>query len=69
VNSEASVHTLVRYGLVEESGRGEDRGRPILYSTTQDFLQHFRIGSLSDLRPLETGEPENLPLAPPGDDS
>jgi segregation and condensation protein B len=69
VNSEASVHTLVRYGLVEESGRGEGPGRPILYSTTQDFLQHFGIGSLSDLPPLETGEAENLPLAPPSDDS
>src|SRR3989304_4029346 len=52
VNSEASVHTLVRYGLVEEAGRGEGPGRPILYSTTQDFLQHFGLRSLSDLPPL-----------------
>jgi segregation and condensation protein B len=65
VNSEASVHTLVRYGLVEEAGRGEGPGRPILYSTTQDFLQHFGLRSLSDLPPLQAGEAETLPLAPP----
>jgi segregation and condensation protein B len=56
VNSEASVHTLVRYGLVEESGRGEGPGRPILYSTTQDFLHHFGLSSLSALPPLDRGE-------------
>jgi segregation and condensation protein B len=68
VNSEASVHTLVRYGLVEESGRGEGPGRPILYSTTQDFLQHFGLGALSDLRPLEPGEAETLPPVPSVDE-
>jgi segregation and condensation protein B len=68
VNSEASVHTLVRYGLVEESGRGEGPGRPILYATTQDFLHHFGLRSLAALPPLETGEAETLPLAPPQDD-
>jgi segregation and condensation protein B len=67
VNSEASVHTLVRYGLIEESGRGEGPGRPILYSTTQDFLHHFGLRSLSDLPPLEPGEAELLPLAPPAE--
>ena len=65
VNSEASVHTLVRYGLVEESGRGEGPGRPILYSTTQDFLHHFGLRSLSDLPALEPGEADSLALAPP----
>jgi segregation and condensation protein B len=69
VNSEASVHTLVRYGLVEESGRGEGPGRPILYSTTQDFLNHFGLGSLGDLPPLESGGTETLPQAPPVDGS
>jgi segregation and condensation protein B len=69
VNSEASVHTLVRYGLVEESGRGDGPGRPILYSTTQDFLQHFGLRSLRDLPPLAPGEAETLPLALPRDES
>jgi segregation and condensation protein B len=65
VNSEASVHTLVRYGLVEESGRGEGPGRPILYTTTQDFLNHFGLRSLGDLPPLEAGAAETMPLASP----
>jgi segregation and condensation protein B len=65
VNSEASVHTLVRYGLVEEAGRGDGPGRPILYSTTQDFLQHFGLRSLSDLPALAPGEAETVPLSPP----
>jgi len=65
VNSEASVHTLLRYGLVEESGRGEGPGRPILYTTTQEFLHHFGLGSLGELPPLETADSERLPLAPP----
>ena len=68
VNSEASVHTLVRYGLVEETGRGEGPGRPILYSTTQDFLQHFGLASLADLPQLEPAEPENVPLTPSVDE-
>ena len=69
VNSEASVHTLVRYGLVEESGRGEGPGRPILYSTTQDFLHHFGIGSLSDLPPIEGTDAATLPLSTPSDEA
>lgn len=53
VNSEASLHTLIRYGLVEESGRSEGPGRPFLYVTTQDFLRQFGLGSLRDLPALE----------------
>jgi segregation and condensation protein B len=53
VNSEASLHTLIRYGLVEEAGRSEGPGRPFLYVTTQDFLRQFGLGSLDDLPVLE----------------
>jgi segregation and condensation protein B len=62
VNSETSLHTLLRYGLIEETGRGEGPGRPILYATTQDFLQNFGLSSLAELAPIE--EPE---AAPAGD--
>jgi len=62
VNSETSLHTLLRYGLVEETGRGEGPGRPILYATTQDFLQNFGLSSLAELAPID--EPE---AAPAGD--
>lgn len=56
VNSEASLHTLVRYGLIEEAGRSEGPGRPILYVTTADFLHHFGLVSLGQLPPIETEE-------------
>ena len=64
VNSETSLHTLLRYGLIEETGRGEGPGRPILYATTPDFLQHFGLGSLRDLPPMEAAETPPADLAP-----
>ena len=65
VNSEASLHTLIRYGLVEESGRSEGPGRPILYVTTQDFLQHFGLRSLAELPQLNPEGGETIPLPIP----
>lgn len=56
VNSETSLHTLLRYGLIEETGRGEGPGRPILYATTQDFLENFGLSSLAELAPIEGPE-------------
>jgi segregation and condensation protein B len=64
VNSETSLHTLLRYGLIEEIGRGEGPGRPILYSTTPDFLQHFGIGSLRELPPMESPEADTAAALP-----
>jgi segregation and condensation protein B len=66
VNSEASLHTLVRYGLIEEAGRSEGPGRPILYTTTADFLHHFGLGSLGELPPIETEDP--VPSDGPADE-
>jgi segregation and condensation protein B len=67
VNSETSVHTLLRYGLVEETGRGEGPGRPILYATTQDFLQHFGLSGLTELPPMEVPEAPPIEVAPASD--
>ena len=58
VNSEYILRGLLTRGLVEEMGRAETAGRPILYGTTQDFLLYFGLSSLSDLPPFETTEPE-----------
>jgi segregation and condensation protein B len=52
VNSESALQTLLRYGLVEETGRSEGPGRPILYATTAEFLQHFGLSSLGQMPPL-----------------
>jgi segregation and condensation protein B len=54
VNSDSSLRTLMRYGLIEEVGRTDAPGRPILYATTPDFLQYFGLGDLDELPPLST---------------
>lgn len=53
VNSDSVLRTLLRHGLVEETGRSMSPGRPILYSTTAEFLQHFGLGDIKDLPPLD----------------
>jgi segregation and condensation protein B len=53
VNCDGVVHSLLAHGLIQESGRLETAGRPILYSTTFDFLQNFGLQSVEDLPPLE----------------
>ena len=53
VNSDSSLKTLLRYGLVEEAGRTSGPGRPILYGTSPEFLQHFGLSSLTELPVLE----------------
>ena len=56
VNSEGVLRTLVGRGLIEEVGRLEQVGRPILYSTTFEFLQEFGLQSVDELPPLEEEE-------------
>lgn len=53
VNSDTVLHTLLRYGLIEEVGRSDAPGRPILYATTPDFLHYFGLRSMEDLPPLD----------------
>ncbi|GAB4147526.1 MAG: SMC-Scp complex subunit ScpB [Candidatus Promineifilaceae bacterium] len=49
VNSDGALRTLLSKGLIEEVGRQETPGRPILYGTTLTFMQHFGLGSLAEL--------------------
>ena len=49
VNVDWAMSTLVNKGLVEEKGRKEVVGRPLLYGTTKQFLQFFGLNSLEDL--------------------
>jgi segregation and condensation protein B len=53
VNSDGVMKSLLSKGLVQEVGRSEGPGRPILYGTTADFLQHFGLSSLAELPPFE----------------
>lgn len=57
VNSDGVLRSLLNKGLVQEVGRAEAPGRPILFGTTTEFLQHFGIDSLQKLPPLEPVEP------------
>lgn len=49
VNSDGPMSRLVERGLIEECGRLDAPGRPILYGTTKEFLRSFGLNSLSDL--------------------
>lgn len=58
VNSDSMMKSLLNKGLILESGRADGPGRPILYSTTPEFLQHFGLNSILEMPPL-------APLAKP----
>lgn len=49
VKSDHAVNKLVEYELVEEVGRMDVPGRPILFGTSEQFLRSFGIGSLDEL--------------------
>lgn len=53
VNCDGVLRTLTSKGLIEEVGRLEQAGRPILYGTTFEFLQYFGLQDLTELPPLE----------------
>lgn len=56
VNSDYVLKSLLSKGVIEEIGRAETPGRPILYGTTPEFLQYFGLDSLDDLPPLNLDE-------------
>ena len=53
VKCDYSIQSLMAKGLIEEQGRRETLGRPILYGTTDVFLRHFCISSLEDLPQID----------------
>ena len=58
VNSDSMMKSLLHKGLILESGRADGPGRPILYSTTPEFLQHFGLNSILEMPPLAKPEEE-----------
>ncbi|MBO7178937.1 MAG: SMC-Scp complex subunit ScpB [Clostridia bacterium] len=52
VDCSGVVSTLCQRGLIEEKGRLEVPGRPVLYGTTDDFLRCFSLSALSELEEL-----------------
>ena len=53
VDCSGTISNLAAKGLIDERGRLEVPGRPILYGTTPDFLRCFGLASVSDLPPVE----------------
>ena len=58
VNSDSMMKSLLSKGLILESGRADGPGRPILYSTTPEFLQHFGLNSILEMPPLAKPDEE-----------
>ena len=58
VKCDYSLQSLILKGLIEEAGRKDTIGRPILYRTTDQFLSHFGIQSLEELPPMPENENE-----------
>ena len=56
VQSGGMIQKLLLLDLIREDGRLDAPGRPILYSTTANFLDYFGIKSLSDLPELPEGK-------------
>lgn len=66
VDSSYSISALINKHLIEEAGRLNVPGRPILYRTTPDFLRTFGLSSLEELPPIEKvdlGEPEQMEMS------
>lgn len=49
VNCDYAVHTLLELGMIEPCGRRDAVGKPILYTTTDNFLKRFRLNSIDEL--------------------
>ena len=58
VSATSVLRTLMDWELIRVVGRGDGLGRPLLYGTTERFLEHFGLASLDDLPPSE-----DLPVA------
>ena len=65
VNIDGVLQTLMERGLVKIAGRAEIPGRPLLYETTQFFLDHFGLRDLDELPNAEELRRRILPSAEP----
>ncbi len=56
VKCDYSLQSLTAKGLIQEVGRKDTIGRPILFGTTDEFLSHFGLSNLEDLPPMPQSE-------------
>ncbi len=59
VDSVYIMRRLLARGLIKECGRSDLPGKPILYKTTDEFLDYFNLASKDDLPKIEVGEEDN----------
>lgn len=62
VSSDHAVNRLIEAGLVEECGRKDTPGRPVLFRTTQEFLRRFGLEDTDSLPQIDTEKLETLRL-------
>src|SRR5213595_1425587 len=63
VSIDGVLQTLMERGLVKIAGRAEIPGRPLLYETTQFFLDHFGLRALDELPNVEELRTRQLPVS------
>ena len=62
VDCSSTVTNLLEKGLIEEKGRLELPGRPLLYGTTKNFLRCFGISDINELPPIERNNTVEMPV-------
>jgi len=66
VSVDGVIHTLEERGFIKTKGRLDAPGRPILYATTTEFLQHFGLRSLEELPKLKEFQEADLDFVKEG---
>ena len=60
VSCDHAVNKLLEFNLIQELGRLDAPGRPLLFGTTEEFLRTFGVKSLSDLPVINTEQMEDF---------
>ena len=60
VKSDHAVNRLIEYGLIEEVGRLDAPGHPILFGTTEEFLRRFSVQTLDELPTINQEQIESF---------
>lgn len=63
VSVDGQIHKLIDRGLIRVGGRADLPGRPMLYETTEEFMEHFGVKDLDDLPNSEELRTVELPTA------
>ena len=60
VKTDHAVNKLIEYELIEEAGRLDAPGRPLLFRTTEEFLRRFGVSSVQDLPTIGAEQMQHL---------